>query len=101
MRVEANPTLTLRRDGSVVFETTAQQYLMYSASLRAGPAAKMRGEWNALAEGARVGVITVGQPWIYGLKGARQALGIGIGDRVRIRFDTWTREAEVSVVGRR
>ncbi len=100
IKIDSDPALTYDEDGTVVFETTAQQYMVRNGSLSSGPASTLTGRWKTVVKGEEVGEFTVGKPWIYGLAETQQVLNISMGDRIRIRFDTWTRQAEVSIVRR-
>jgi hypothetical protein len=100
-KIDANPVLTYDDTGAAIFETTVQQYMIRNGSLGSGPSAVLGGSWKTIVAGVQIGEFTVGQPWIYGLHEARDALNIQMGDRIQIRFDTWTRRAQISVVSRR
>lgn len=97
VRINCDHDLRYGADGSVVFETTVQQYLGYSGSLIAGPASALAGRWQAVVDAERIGEFTVGSPWIFGLQEIQRRLDIQQGDRIQIRFDTWAKEAHVSV----
>lgn len=99
LKIEPNPTLTYDETGDVMFETTAQQYMDRNGVLSVGPAGVMEGRWKTVVDEEEIGEFTVGQPWIYGLAGARDALDLRAGRRVRIRFDTWTRKGHVYLIG--
>lgn len=99
LKIDPNPTLIYNETGDVVFETTAQQYMDRNGVLSVGPASVMKGRWKTVVDGEQIGEFTVGQPWIYGLAGARDALDLRAGLRVGIRFDTWTRKGHVYLTG--
>jgi hypothetical protein len=100
IKVNANPVLTYDDTGATTLETTVQQYMGRNGSLSSGPAAVMKGSWKAVVGGIQIGEFTVGQPWIYGLDKARDALEMQVGDRIQICFDTWTRQAYISILNR-
>jgi len=100
IKIDSNSVLTYDEAGDVLFETTSQQYMDRNGTLSSGPANVMKGRWKTVIDGEEIGEFTVGQPWIYGLSGARETLDLRAGDRVGIRFDTWTRRGHVYVVGR-
>lgn len=97
VRINCDHDLRYGADGSVVFETTVQQYLGYTGSVLAGPASTLMGRWQAVIDMEQIGEFTVGTPWIFGLQEVQRRLGLQIGDRMQIRFNTWTKEAHVSV----
>ncbi len=98
IKTNARPALTYDDTGAAIFETTAQEYLLYNGSLSSGPAGVMKGSWVAMVDGIPVGGLIVTGVRVSGLEEARRILDIRMGDRIRIRFDTWTRQASISVV---
>lgn len=100
LKIDPDPYLTYDEMGDVVYEATAQQYMDRNGSLSAGPASVMEGRWKTVVDGEEIGDFTVGQPWIYGLSEARDALDLHAGDRMGICFDTWTRKGHVYLVAR-
>lgn len=99
IKTNARPALTYDDTGAAIFETTAQEYLLYNGNLSSGPAGVMKGGWRAMVDGIPVGGLVVDEVWVSGLEEARRALDIQMGDRIQIRFDTWTRQASISIVG--
>ena len=100
LKIDSDSTLAYEETGDVVFETTAQQYMDRNGVLGAGPALVMSGRWKMVVNDDEIGEFTVGQPWIYGLAKARDALGLRAGLRIGIRFDTWTRRGHVYLARR-
>jgi hypothetical protein len=99
-RIPANSTLRVRSDGIIEFETNAGTWLEYGGVLASGPAASLKGEWKITNNGAESDLLTVDGNFMRGLSRISKTLGIIPGDRIRIDFNTWTREAEITKVVR-
>lgn len=98
VRVDPDHDLRYQTDGCAILETTVQQYLGYGGLVSAGPAAALAGRWQAIVNAERISEFTVGSPWIFGLQTVQRRLGLQMGDRIQIRFDTWTKEAHFSIL---
>jgi len=99
-RIPANPTLRARSDGVIEFEINAGPWLEYGGVLASGPASSLRGEWKLISNGAESGRLVIDGNFVRGLSQISKGLGIVPGDRIRIDFNTWTREAKMVKVVR-
>ena len=97
-RVSANATLRPRTDGVVEFETNIGNFMVYGGILGTGLAVQMQGKWTLIVGGQRRGEILVQRAFIQNLEPARDSLSLVAGDRIKIEFNTWTREATVRKV---
>jgi RNA polymerase sigma factor (sigma-70 family) len=97
-RVPANASIKPRPDGVIEFETNIGTWMIYGGVLTCGPAASMRGTWTRIVKGVSNGVLVVGSGFIRDLSDAVESLGLMPRDRVRIEFNTWTREATITKV---
>lgn len=97
-RVPAMASIKPRSDGIVDFETNVGNWLVYGGIVSAGPAASMKGPWRIVDQGNDKGNLTVGGNLIRGLSQVATDLGLVSGDRIRIEFNTWTREAKITKV---
>lgn len=94
-RVSANSSIKPRSDGVIEFETNIGTWMIYGGVLSCGPAASMEGTWTRIVDGVNNGELVVGGGFIRGLSEAVESLDLIPGDRIRIEFNTWTREATV------
>jgi RNA polymerase sigma factor (sigma-70 family) len=99
-KIPANSTLRARSDGVIEFETNAGTWLEYGGVLTSGPASSLRGEWKLINNGLESYQLVVDGNFIRGLSQVSKDLGIIPGDRIRIDFNTWTREAKMVKVVR-
>jgi len=97
-RVPANASIRPRSDGVIEFETNIGTWMIYGGVLTCGPAASMQGTWTLIINGITNGVLVVGSGFIRDLSEAVESLGLMPRDRVRIEFNTWTREATITKV---
>lgn len=97
-RVPANARLKPRSDGFVEYDVNVNNLMVYGGVLSSGPASSMAGSWTIIADGIRQGELAVGKGFIRGLKQTLESLGIAPGDRIRIEFNTWDREATIRKV---
>ena len=100
IRVPANSTLKARSDGVVEFETNAGSWLQYGGVLATGPAASLKGNWKLITKGVESGNLIVSSNFIRGLSKVSKSLAVAPGDRIRIAFNTWSREANLTKVTR-
>ena len=98
--ITADPTIRPRPDGIIEFEINIGTMTVHSHVLSSGPAARLEGDWAAVVEGTYRGKLIVGDGFIRGSGFSNAVLNLGIvaGDRMRIEFNTWTREARISRV---
>ena len=99
-RIPANSTLRVRSDGVIEFETNAGTWLEYGGVLSSGPAASLKGDWRLINNGTESGQLVVDGYFMRGLSQVSKSLGVITGDRIRIEFNTWTREAKMIKVVR-
>lgn len=99
-RIPANSTLRARSDGVIEFETNAGTWLEYGGVLASGPAASLRGGWKLINNGIESGQLVVDGNFMRGLSQVSKSLGVKPGDRIRIDFNTWTREVKMVKVVR-
>lgn len=99
-RIPANSTLRVRSDGIIEFETNAGTWLEYRGVLSSGPAASLKGNWRLINNGTESGQLVVDGYFMRGLSQVSKSLGVMPGDRIRIDFNTWTREAKMIKVVR-
>jgi len=99
-RIPANSTLRARSDGVIEFETNAGTWLEYGGVLASGPAVSLRGSWKLINNGIESGQLVVDGNFMRGLSQVSKSLGVMPGDRIRIDFNTWTREAKMIKVVR-
>jgi len=97
-RVPANTSIRPRSDGVIEFETNIGTWMIYGGVLTCGPAAYMQGTWTLIINGVSNGVLVVSSGFIRDLSEAVESLGLMPRDRVRIEFNTWTREATITKV---
>jgi len=97
-RVPANASIKPRSDGVIEFETNIGTWMIYGGVLSCGPAASMQGTWACVVNGISNGVLVVGSGFIRDLSDVVEILGLMPRDRVKIEFNTWTREATITKV---
>jgi len=97
-RVSAKPTIRPRSDGVIEFETNVGSWLAYGGVVASGPATRMKGAWTIMYNGTAQGELIVEGNFIRGLSSVCNTLDIIPGDRIRIEFDTWKREARIGKV---
>jgi hypothetical protein len=90
-RIPANSTLRVRSAGT---------WLEYGGVLSSGPAASLKGDWRLINNGTESGQLVVDGYFMRGLSQVSKSLGVITGDRIRIEFNTWTREAKMIKVVR-
>ena len=95
-RVSANSSIKPRSDGVIEFETNIGTWMIYGGVLSCGPAASMEGTWTRIVDGVNNGELVVGGGFIRGLSEAVESLDLMPGDRIKIEFNTWTREATIT-----
>jgi len=99
-RISADSTLKVRSDGVIEFETNAGTWLEYGGVLSSGPARQLKGDWRLIISNTESGQLVVDGYFIRGLSQVSKSLGVTPGDRIRIEFNTWTREAKMIKVVR-
>jgi len=99
-RISADSTLKVRSDGVIEFETNAGTWLEYGGVLSSGPAKSLKGDWRLIISNTESGQLVVDGYFIRGLSQISKSLGVIPGDRIRIEFNTWTREAKMLKVVR-
>ena len=72
--------------------------MVYGGVLTAGPATSMIGEWAIIDKGVNKGKLIVAGYLMRGLSKVASDLSLLSGDRIRIEFNTWTREAVITKV---
>jgi hypothetical protein len=87
-----------RSDGVIEFETNVGTWMGYGGVLASGPAVAMKGTWTIIADSIKQGELVVEGNFIRGLSKIAESLSIAPGDRIRIEFNTWTREATIRKV---
>lgn len=97
-KVSADASMKPRPDGVIEFETNIGTWMMYSGVLSSGPAASLEGNWTFVADGINKTELVVGGGFIRGLSDAVVSLELMPMDRIRIEFNTWTREARITKV---
>ncbi|MFC2048359.1 sigma factor-like helix-turn-helix DNA-binding protein, partial [Chloroflexota bacterium] len=97
-RVSAKPTIRPRSDGVIEFETNVGSWLAYGGVIASGPATRMKGAWAIMYNGTIQGELIVEGNFIRGLSSVCKTLDVMPGDRIRIEFDTWKREARIGKV---
>jgi RNA polymerase sigma factor (sigma-70 family) len=97
-RVPAMSRMKLRSDGVVELETNVSNWMVYGGVLTAGPATSMIGEWAIIDKGVKKGKLIVAGYLMRGLSKVASDLSLLSGDRIRIEFNTWTREAVITKV---
>jgi len=98
IRVPANASMKPRSDGEIEFETNIGTWMIYGGVLSCGPAASMEGTWTRIVDGVNNGELVVGGGFIRGLSEVVESLDLMPGDRIKIEFNTWTREATITKV---
>lgn len=97
-RVSANSTVRPRPDGVIEFETNAGTWLKYGGIVCCGRANVLKGSWTTVVGGVDQGELIIERGFIRGLSKASESLDIVPGDRIRIEFNTWNREASITTV---
>lgn len=97
-RVSADSSMKPRSDGTVDFETNVGTWGIYSGVLSCGPAAKLEGSWTIVGGDGIEGEIVIGGGFIQGLSNVVKSLNLIPTDRIKIEFNTWTREATITKV---
>jgi hypothetical protein len=98
IRVPANASMKPRSDGVIEFETNIGTWMIYGGVLSCGPAASLEGTWTRIVDGVSNGELVVGGGFIRGFSEAVESLDLMPRDRIRIEFNTWTREATITKV---
>lgn len=98
--VPADYSLKPLPNGRIRFETNVGRWAIYGGVLSSGPAKRMEGTWITVINGHPYGELVVERGFIRtsGGKWVFEALNIVAGDRVRIEFNTWNREAVITKV---
>jgi hypothetical protein len=96
IRIPANASMKPRSDGVIEFETNIGTWMIYGGVVSSGPAAPMEGVWRRIVDGVNNGQLVVGGGFIRGFPEAMESLDLTPGDRIRIEFNTWTREATIT-----
>lgn len=98
--VPADYSLKPLPNGRIRFETNVGRWAIYGGVLSCGPAKRMEGTWTTVINGHPYGELVVERGFIRtsGGKWVFEALNIVAGDRVRIEFNTWNREAVITRV---
>jgi hypothetical protein len=94
-RIPNRYSIKAHSNGKVDFETNVGTWGLYGGVLSCGPAAAMEGAWKLISRGIEGGQLIVGGGFIRGLSDIVEDLELIATDRVRIEFNTWTREAEI------
>ena len=97
-KISANSTIKPHSEGVIEFETNASTRLIYDGVIASGPASSLKGVWVLVSNDTYPGKLVVDENFIHGLLQAAKNLGIVPGDRIRIDFNTWTREAKITKV---
>jgi len=95
-KIPANSRMKPRPDGIVEFETNVGTWLTYGGVVGSGPAASMKGVWTLICNNTNQGDLVIEGNFIRGLSEVSETLAIVAGDRIRIEFNTWTREATIT-----
>ena len=72
--------------------------MIYSGVLSSGPAASLEGRWTLVADGINNTELVVRGGFIWGFSDAVVSLGLMPMDRIKIEFNTWTREARITKI---
>jgi len=91
---DAAGALTYNTDGTVTYRVNAGPELLYRGILNTGSLAAFAGEWQTPA-GTR---LMVDSRRIQGLKAIVRTLALEKGERIAVRFDTWTQTVTVARV---
>ncbi|MQF48950.1 hypothetical protein FIM08_03520 [SAR202 cluster bacterium AC-647-N09_OGT_505m] len=94
-RLPANTTMNLRSDGVIELETTASAWLDYNGIIPVGLASSLTGEWSLIDKEVVMGKVIITDKFIRGLSPVAKNLDVTSGDRIRLFFNTWTREANM------
>ena len=97
-KVSSNYTMRPRVDGIIEFETNVGLWMIYSGTLYAGPAKRMKGRWKISHASPREDELVIDKTFISGMKYVSEELGIVAGDRIRIEFDTNARQVEITKI---
>ncbi len=97
-KIPANSTIKPQSEGVIEFETNASTQLIYDGVIASGPASSLKGVWTLVSNDTYPGKLEVDETIIRGLSQASKNLGIVPGDRIKIAFNTWTREAKITKV---
>lgn len=96
VKIRAHTTLRPRPDGVVEFETNVGSWMIYGGVLNSGPARQLEGDWHLVADNMAGTKLVVGRGFIWGLSAAAKSLNLLPMDRIRIEFNTWTRQARIA-----
>lgn len=99
-KVPAETSIKPRPDGVIEFETNVGTWMIYGGVLGAGPARSLEGNWKLVMDGLSDATLVVGGGFIRGLSDVVVGLDLMPTDRIRIEFNTWTREARMAKVAR-
>lgn len=97
-RVSANTSIKPRSDGVVEFEINIGTWMIYGGVLSSGPVASLEGNWTLVIDDTSKTELVVGGGFIRGLSDAVVSLDLMPMDRIKIEFNTWTREARITKV---
>ena len=97
-RVSADTRMKPRPDGVIEFETNIGTWMIYGGVLSSGPAASLEGNWTLVVDDTNETELVVGGGFIRGLSDAVVSLDLMPMDRIKIEFNTWTREARITKV---
>lgn len=92
--VDRDSVLHFSPKGIVTWEINVGAFGV-GGTIPAGEAARLAGEWNATVEEKDMGRIKVGEQQIWGLAKAFRKLGVKVGERIALHFDTRTRQVQV------
>ena len=94
-RIKSQYSYRLRTDGVVVFEFNAGSWFIYSGVVAAGPVKRLKGDWNLVSNEGIIGKIMIDSLFIRAPLSEIMKLNVNVGDRIRIEFNTWTRESKM------
>lgn len=82
-------------DGIVRMRFTVNSYAFLTGVVGANSVKEMLGSWDLIYNGSSIGEVKVEDPYLWGLAKLFKELGVKMGDRMEIAFNTWNRSLSV------
>lgn len=93
-RIQHGGALHFSATGIITWEINVGAF-GFGGTIPAGEAARLSGEWKAIADNSDMGQIKVGDQQIWGLAKAFRKLAVKVGDRVALHFDPRIRQVQI------
>ncbi len=94
----ANPELLYEQNGTIRFRLNLGNLPIVSGVIFSTHIPNLSGEWSVEVNETPTGIVRVRENKIWGLAKAIREVGVKVGDRVELKFDTWQRKVTITKV---